>query len=144
MLGQLLLSGIPAHKSYTRYPGFDLTALNPATGKSCKIQVKSRWATDYDRTFPLKRGSDCDFVVFAELNRGFRGYGKNGSSGGVAVKAPRFFVFPFKIVDSVIYVAGSWSKVKLASVPNADIYLDRWDLIRKFLRLPAVAAPEES
>ena len=45
-----------------------------ATGRSCRIQVKSRWASDYDRTFPLKKDSSCDFVVFAELNRGYRGY----------------------------------------------------------------------
>src|SRR5216683_7607400 len=54
VLGYLLLEGINAHKTYTRYPGFDLIASNPATGRSCRIQVKSRWASDYDRTFPLK------------------------------------------------------------------------------------------
>lgn len=42
VLGHLLLAGIQAHKAYTRYPGYDLIASNPAARRLCKIQVKSR------------------------------------------------------------------------------------------------------
>jgi hypothetical protein len=30
------------------FPGYDLVAFNPARKISCRIHVKSRWATDYD------------------------------------------------------------------------------------------------
>jgi hypothetical protein len=48
VLGQLLIAGVEAHKAYTRYPGYDLVAINPDRDRTCRIQVKSRWATDYD------------------------------------------------------------------------------------------------
>ena len=45
VLGQLLTEGTEAHKAYTRYPGFDVIAFDPAGTRSCRIQVKSRWET---------------------------------------------------------------------------------------------------
>lgn len=95
--------------------------------------------------FPLRQNVDCDFVVFAELNRGFRDYRRLiRLYTNVAVKAPRFFVFPAKILDPLVKVSGRWSKLRLSQVPNHDGYIERWDLIRKFLKLPPVAAPEEA
>jgi hypothetical protein len=62
VLGQLLITGIEATKAYRNFAGFDLYAVNPDADRSCRIQVKSRWATDYDAGFPI-RNFDCDFVV---------------------------------------------------------------------------------
>lgn len=144
LLGHLLLEGIHASKAYTRYPGFDVLAANPSAGRLCKIQVKSRWATDYDRKFPLKQSSDCDFVVFAELNRGYRGYRRRkAGQAGDGRKQPRFFVFPVGKLNSQVKVTGGWSKVALADVAGFEEYLERWDLIRTFLKLPPVAPPKE-
>jgi hypothetical protein len=39
--------------------------------KKLRIQVKSRWATDFDGGVPVKN-LDCDFVVFVALNRAYR------------------------------------------------------------------------
>ena len=50
-------------------PGYDLIAINTETKKQCRIQVKSRWATNANNGFSLKN-TDCDFVVFVRLNRG--------------------------------------------------------------------------
>ena len=146
VLGYLLLEGIHATKAYTRYPGFDVIAMNAKAGKAgrtCKIQVKSRWATDYDHKFPLKQDSDCDFVVFAELNRGYRGYRRKAASGA-GQKPPQFFVFPAKKLNSLVKVSGGWSKVALADIPRYERYKERWDLIREFLKIPPVAEPDES
>ena len=68
VLAHLLIEGIQAIKAYTRFPGYDLIAADPENGTSCRIQVKSRWATDYDRGFPFTN-LDCDFVVLVALNR---------------------------------------------------------------------------
>jgi hypothetical protein len=54
VLGQLLITGVEATKAYRNFEGFDLYAVNPDAGRSCRIQVKSRWATDYDGGFPIK------------------------------------------------------------------------------------------
>ena len=139
VLGLLLLEGIHAYKAYTRYPGFDLIATDPGGSRLCKIQVKSRWATDYDHKFPMKKDVDCDFVILAELNRGKRGYIRKTLAVDIGQKPPRFFVFPAKTVNSRVKVSGGWSKVALADVPAAESYIDRWDQIRTFLRMPPVA-----
>lgn len=51
VLGHLLVEGVSAYKAYINFPGYNLTAVNPGTKKVARIQVKSRWATDYD-TYP--------------------------------------------------------------------------------------------
>jgi hypothetical protein len=74
ILGLLLIEGIHCFKAYTNFAGYDLVAVDPASDRTARIQVKSRWTTDYNRRFPVKNFA-CDFVVFAALNRGFR-YGR--------------------------------------------------------------------
>lgn len=80
VLGQRLVAGIEAHKAYTRYPGYDLITANPDRDRTCRIQVKNRWATDYDGSFLIKNFG-CDFVVHVALNRGysFRRRGQEGA-----------------------------------------------------------------
>src|SRR5690348_17990101 len=79
VLGNLLIVGISCFKAYVNFPGYDLVAINPEKSKSARIQVKSRWATNYDKSFPIKN-FECDFVVHVALNRGFR-FGKIAKAG---------------------------------------------------------------
>src|SRR4051812_46499425 len=74
VLGNLLLDGVSCFKAYVNFRGYDLVATNPESDKTARIQVKSRWATNYDRSFPIKN-FDCEFVVHVALNRGYR-FGK--------------------------------------------------------------------
>jgi len=39
VLGLLLVEGIQATKAYTRYPGYDLLALNPDLQRQARLQV---------------------------------------------------------------------------------------------------------
>ncbi len=87
VLGQLLIAGIEAHKAYTRYPGYDLIAANADRGWTCRIQVKSRWAADYDGSFLIKN-FDCDFVVHVALNRGY-GFRRRGQEPTSSALSPR-------------------------------------------------------
>lgn len=130
VLGLLLVEGVPTYKSYINFPGYDLTCVNPDTGKVAKIQVKSRWATDYDKSFPLKN-LDCDFVVHVALNRGFR-FGKKNNKKDIAIKAPEFYVFPIDILKS-IRRSDTWLKVPISKIDNLDSYKSNWRLIKKFL-----------
>src|SRR5262245_61021429 len=71
VLGNLLIEGIQAFKAYVNFRGYDLIATSPYKKRSCRIQVKSRWATDFDGGFPIQN-FECEFVVLVLLNRGFR------------------------------------------------------------------------
>lgn len=134
VLGLLLVEGIQATKAYTRFPGYDLLAFNPDNRRQARIQVKSRWATDYDRGFPIKR-FDCDFVVHVALNRGYR-YRKQASAGDSGRAAPQVYVLPVDLVRQAQRPASTWSKVRLYDIPAVEDYLDNWDLVREFLELP--------
>lgn len=50
VLGNLLVSGVSCFKACTNFQGYDLVAVNADTSRSARIQVKSRWATNYDRS----------------------------------------------------------------------------------------------
>lgn len=135
VLGQLLLARIPAYKTYTNMPGYDLVATNPEANRSAKIQVKSRWRTGAPG-FPIKN-FNCDFVVFCRLNRGSK-------AGDGKVKAPEFFVLPVDVVRGVWREDDPWGKVFLRHIDAVESYRDRWDLIREFLTPPAMHEPRGS
>jgi hypothetical protein len=130
VLGLLLVEGISAYKAYINFPGYDLTAINPDTKKVARIQVKSRWATDYDTSFPLKN-LDCDFVVHVALNRGYR-FGKKNNTKDNGVKPPTFYVFPVDVIAKARNEIG-WNKVQIKKVENLEKYIDNWTLIKDYL-----------
>lgn len=131
VLGLLLIEGVHCFKAYTNFAGYDLVAIDPGTGRSARIQVKSRWATDYDRSFPI-RNFDCDFVVLAALNRGYR-FGRGGEPKGEGRSTPRLYCFPVEVVRAAQSQTDKWGKVALRRIPNAESYADAWDLIRTHL-----------
>ena len=131
VLGNLLIEGIQTYKSYTNHPGYDLISTNPKTKKVCRIQVKSRWATDYDRGFPIKN-LECDFVVFTALNRGYRYRKKQGKNDGR--KGPDYFVLPIHVVKKARKKNSTWGKVFLHDIPNCEYYLGNWNTIKKSLQ----------
>lgn len=123
VLGHLLILGIPSYKNYTNMPGYDLVATNPDRNMSARISVKSRWTTA--ATGFIIKNFNCDFVVVAKLNRGYRdGRGK--------VLAPDFFVLPVDIVKNAPR-SKEWGRISFGRIPNFFSYKDRWDLIKRFL-----------
>lgn len=131
VLGNLLVEGVHCYKAYVNFPGYDLTAVNPVTGKTAKIQVKSRWATDYDKSFPLKNFG-CDFVVHVALNRG-NSFGKRAVK--IKPEAPAFYVLPIEAAKKALRESGGWSKVRLNKIPKSELefYKDNWQLVHDFL-----------
>jgi hypothetical protein len=132
VLGLLLVEGISAYKAYVNFPGYDLTAVNTDTNKIARIQVKSRWATDYDKSFPIKN-LDCDFVVHVALNRGYR-FGKKNTINDNGIRSPIFYVFPTEIIAKARNENG-WKKAKIKKVDNLESYIDNWRLIKDFLSI---------
>lgn len=94
VLGRLLLARIPTFKAYVNYPGYDLVAVDADHNTSARIQVKSRYRTDWDGF--IINNLNCDFVVFVALNRGFT---KPKKDGGTGILEPQFFVLPVGYVQ---------------------------------------------
>jgi len=131
VLGTLLVEGIEAHKLYTNFPGYDIVAVDPATNATCRIQVKSRWATDFDGGFPI-RNFDCDFVVFVALNRGYR-YRRKTTAEDTGRREPVFYVFPVGVIREAQEPGSTWGKVFLKHIEDVDKYMSDWGAIRGFL-----------
>lgn len=123
VLGQLLIAGIPAFKSYTNFKGYDLTATNAERKKAVRVQVKSRWRTGAEGF--IIQSIDCDFVVVVLLNRGSR-------DGRAKVRPPEFFVIPARVVRALPRTQ-KWGKVSFSNFPKLQRYRDRWDLIQRAL-----------
>jgi hypothetical protein len=127
VLGQLLVEGIPAYKTYTNLRGYDVVATWPETNRSARIQVKSRWATDANAF--LIKNFDCDFVVLVRLNRGYR-------FSGVAKRSlvqddPEYYVLSVADALAVTTTKG-WSKIFWRK-EEFESHRRRWDIVRKFL-----------
>jgi len=128
VLGHLLLNRISAFKAYVNFPGYDLIAADAENNTSARIQVKSRYQTNWDG-FIIKN-FDCDFVVLVTLNRGYSKPRKNGDYG---VKDPDFYVMPVSYVLKVRDPDNEWGKIVKSRLIEIDKYEDRWDLISDFL-----------
>lgn len=122
VLGNLLIQGIAAYKSYTNMAGYDLVATKPETNRAARIQVKSRWRTGAEG-FIINNFS-CDFVVVALLNRGTK-------AGTGKVLPPEFYIFPVSELEGL--QRSGWGKLALAKVPGFSAAKDRWGIVNEFL-----------
>lgn len=132
VLGQLLIDGIPAYLAYGNQRDYDVIAVWPEGNRSCTIQVKSRWATDANLSFPISK-LGADFVVFVALNRGVR-YRKARADEEVR-RDPDFYVVPMAAVREH-HRTGSMSVLRLRDLPDWRSYLMEWEPVRQFLEMP--------
>ena len=131
VLGRMLLEKITAFKTYTNFPGYDLIATNADNNTLARIQVKSRYQTNWDGF--IINNFDCEFVVFVALNRGYSRLRKNGDKG---IKEPEFYVFPIWYVMKVRDPDNEWGKIVRNRLVDLDKYKDQWGLIQSFLEKP--------
>jgi hypothetical protein len=100
--------------------GYDLICIHPDPRHKIKqgevaqvrVQVKSRYATDSDRGFPVKEVSfdAFDFLIVAFLNTG-KYFGKHdGSTGEEEVE---YYTLPNSFIRKHHNKTSSWEKVKL-------------------------------
>ena len=125
VMGHLMRRNILTYKAPPMNEGYDLICIHPdprRDGKgsndapSLRIQVKSRYASDCDRAFPIKEDKlDCfDFLVVAFLNAGnFLTGAKDGKTGR---RDPEFYTLSSDFIKAHHDNSSVWQKVRLSGV----------------------------
>src|SRR5208337_1952195 len=120
VMGHLMRRNILTYKAPQNNEGYDLICIHPdprhhpshREAAQVRIQVKSRYATDCDRGFPVRAESlnAFDFLIIAFLNIGRFGGGRDGSDGEID---PEFYTLPRKFVQTHHCADSTWQKVRL-------------------------------
>jgi len=120
VMGHLMRRNILTYKAPPGNEGYDLICLHPDPRHQpgpnekaqVRVQVKSRYATDCDRGFPVKEKSldAFDYLIVAFLNIG-NFYGKNDGSTGA--EQPEFYTLSQAFIREHHDSSSTWEKVKL-------------------------------
>lgn len=100
-IGYLMRRNILAYKAPPNNEGYDLICIHPNPRKvtrQVRVQVKSRYQTDCDRAFPVKKKTlvAFDYLIVVFLNIGYF-YRKTAVMAGV--QQPEFYTLPRAFVE---------------------------------------------
>ena len=142
-----------AYKAPPGNEGYDLICIHPdprhrpGPGElpQVRVQVKSRYATDSDRGFPVKEKSidAFDFLVIAFLNIGKFFGGHDGSSGEAE---PEFYTLSKDFVRRHLNATSTWQKVMLKNLAAEIQPLKNgkgFELIAEALSVPRPRKPQQ-
>jgi len=125
VMGYLMRRNILTYKAPPNNEGYDLICIHPnprhvpnnSEKAQVRIQVKSRYATDCDRGFPIKEASigAFDFLVVAFLNIG-KFFGRHDGSDGA--REIEFYTLPNAFIRKHHNAKSSWQKVRLKSLEH--------------------------
>jgi hypothetical protein len=145
VLGNLMRRNILAYKAPPNNEGYDLICIHPdpkCSTKPIRVQVKSRYQTDSDMSFPVKEKTfdAFDYLIVVFLNIGYF-LGKSGKEGGI--KPPEFFTFPRKFIKEHHYQPQSgFQKVRLSGLDLSPYKNENgFELIAQELKVPYPSRP---
>jgi hypothetical protein len=123
VMGHLMRRNILAYKAPPNNEGWDLICIHPDPRHKPKldqvaqirVQVKSRYASDCDRGFPVKAESldAFDFLIVAFLNIGRFFGGHDGSTGSLE---PEFYTLSNSFIREHHDPSSTWEKVRLKNL----------------------------
>lgn len=118
--GYLMRRNILTYDAPPNNEGYDLICIHPDPRHRPKrgelaqvrVQVKSRYATDCDRGFPVKEASldAFDFLIVAFLNIGNFSRGRDGAKG---LREPELYTFPNSFIRKHHRKGSVWQRVLL-------------------------------
>jgi hypothetical protein len=140
VMGHLLRRNIFAYKAPPNNEGYDLVCIHPnprRRSRIIRIQVKSRYQTDGDRSVFLKQATfwSFDFLVIALLNVGW--YYSDARRPSRGRKPPEFITLPRTVARRLYYPVKSGMNRVLTNGRNLSRYTnDRgFELVAKALRI---------
>jgi hypothetical protein len=127
--GRFLPKALRRGRGYTNFPDYDIVAGDPAAGRICRIQVKSRFVVGAS-DFPVKN-LNCDFVCFVRLNREYR----TPRADGVALPQPEIYVVPRNVAEGAWVKTSDRPYVQLSKIDGRARRPDRrWRRAGRLLR----------
>lgn len=137
--GYLMCRNILTYQAPRKNEGYDLICIHPDPRKKVRpirVQVKSRYQTDCDRSIivPRKSRGAFDFVVAVFLNVGHFYHKGEGPRRGK--REPEFFTLPAAWVEQHRNKRSSWGKLSLKQ-DGVDRFKDAegFEQIAKKLRI---------
>lgn len=131
---------ILAYKAPPRNEGYDLICIHPdpkQVTKQIRVQVKSRYQTDCDRSFPVKAKSfdAFDYLIVVFLNIGYFYRNQNVLDGQ---REPEFYTLPNEIIQlHHNQVASGFDKVKTKGIDLEPYKNEKgFELIAQELEIP--------
>lgn len=114
--GYLMRRNILTYIAPPNNEGYDLICIHPnpkVKSKQLRIQVKSRYATDCNRAFPVKEKSfeAFDYLTIVFLNIGY--YYKKNKSSVEGRREIEFYTLPISLIKKYHDKKTSWEKVSL-------------------------------
>jgi hypothetical protein len=123
VMGYLMRRNILTYKAPPNNEGYDLICIHPDPRHmpkkdqlaQVKVQVKSRYASDSGKGFPLKEASldAFDFLTVVFLNIGKFGGKYNGSTG---MREVEIYTLPNELIRKHHIPTSSWQKVRLRNM----------------------------
>jgi hypothetical protein len=137
--GHLMRRNILTYKAPTNNEGYDLICIHPnprVKSKQVRVQVKSRYQTDCNRSVPVneKSLSAFDFLVVVFLNVGH--FYKKTATSKEGREAPEFYTLPVNFIKKHLDKRYSWQKINLRDL-NIDKYKNErgFELIARKLKI---------